>query len=109
MVDCAVSNWTAWSDCSTGCGVGTKSRHRTILTKPRFGGIQCPTNLKETTICNGRKCQRTLIEEEKDIEKGMLYIGLAGCTFSEIGLLCQPVYNRTVFCGGATPHTYQSD
>ena len=51
-VDCAMSAWSAWSPCSTGCGVGNTTRVRTITTTPKFGGAQCNATI-EVAACNG--------------------------------------------------------
>ncbi|XP_067931154.1 somatomedin-B and thrombospondin type-1 domain-containing protein-like [Watersipora subatra] len=69
VVDCEMSDWTEYSDCSSSCGIGTKSRSRTVLVEPRFGGTTCPPNLRETTICTGTSCNETEVELEQDIEK----------------------------------------
>lgn len=49
-IDCEVSNWAAWSDCSQSCN-GTQSRVRTVTQNPQFGGEPCP-ELIETRDCN---------------------------------------------------------
>ena len=36
--DCAVGDWTAWSECSTSCDQGVQSRSREITQKPKYGG-----------------------------------------------------------------------
>lgn len=54
-VHCVVSDWSAWSACSTSCGTGTIERTRTILTHPGHGGQQCPA-LTETEACINAPC-----------------------------------------------------
>ncbi|CAK8671655.1 unnamed protein product [Clavelina lepadiformis] len=52
-VDCEVSKWKPWSDCSKQCGPnGVKTRVRDILIHPSCGGDSCPKLTKE------RKCNR---------------------------------------------------
>jgi hypothetical protein len=46
-VNCGVGAWTEWSDCVS----GVQRRTRVVLTKPKFGGVECPV-LEETRNCN---------------------------------------------------------
>jgi hypothetical protein len=54
-VDCVVSAWSAWSDCSVACGGGTQIRTREVLVEPAFGGTACPV-LEEQQSCNMDAC-----------------------------------------------------
>jgi hypothetical protein len=54
-VNCAVSDWSNYGNCSKTCGGGTQSRTRTITTQPSNGGQACPT-LIETKSCNTQSC-----------------------------------------------------
>ena len=49
-IDCTVSNWSNWSNCSDNCS-GTQNRTRTIMTRAQNGGTVCPA-LTETQACN---------------------------------------------------------
>eukprot|EP00931_Biecheleriopsis_adriatica_P047950 TRINITY_DN27682_c0_g2_i1.p1 TRINITY_DN27682_c0_g2~~TRINITY_DN27682_c0_g2_i1.p1 ORF type:complete len:1370 (-),score=205.40 TRINITY_DN27682_c0_g2_i1:43-4152(-) len=40
-VDCKLSDWSVWSDCSSTCGPGVSERTRKIVTKPIYGGKVC--------------------------------------------------------------------
>ena len=40
-IDCKVSSWSEWSDCSQSCGTGSKSRTRKIESDAKFGGSPC--------------------------------------------------------------------
>ncbi|KAJ1606274.1 CpTSP9 [Cryptosporidium canis] len=51
QVDCIVSEWSTWSQCSSSCQVGTRSRTRLILRPASFEGVTCP-NLIENEGCN---------------------------------------------------------
>ena len=54
-VDCRVSAWTGYSQCSKGCGGGVKERQRLIETAPQFGGRPCPS-VHERAACNAQVC-----------------------------------------------------
>lgn len=55
-VDCVVSAWTAWHECSETCGGGQTVRHRHIGQNPSPDGKRCPENLMETTGCHTLPC-----------------------------------------------------
>ena len=52
-IDCVVSDWTPYTQCtSTQCGIaGKQMRTRTIVTQPANGGAQCPP-LEDYATCN---------------------------------------------------------
>jgi len=54
-VDCEVSEWSLWSDCSQECDSGTQSRTRSVLVEPLNGGLACPS-LSESQSCNTHAC-----------------------------------------------------
>merc|ERR1719454_130611 len=56
-VDCVMSKWSGWSKCSKECEGGTKGRTRSILTKPKNGGMSCNT-AQEFRACNVGSCDR---------------------------------------------------
>merc|ERR1719160_753365 len=56
-VDCVMSKWSDWSKCSKACEGGTKGRTRSILTKPKNGGMSCNT-AQESRACNTGSCDR---------------------------------------------------
>ncbi|XP_041371854.1 thrombospondin type-1 domain-containing protein 7A-like isoform X2 [Gigantopelta aegis] len=60
-IDCELSEWSDWSECSVTCGSGMQVRVRSILTEPADGGRKCPSlegSLKETQsrVCH-MNCQ----------------------------------------------------
>jgi hypothetical protein len=56
-IDCVMSRWSGWSACSKECEGGTKGRTRSIITKPKNGGMSCNTN-QEFKACNTGSCDR---------------------------------------------------
>ncbi|XP_039627466.1 somatomedin-B and thrombospondin type-1 domain-containing protein isoform X1 [Polypterus senegalus] len=52
-IDCVVSSWGSWSECSQLCGAGSKERTRQVITPPRNGGMPCP-DLKQRRGCFGQ-------------------------------------------------------
>lgn len=54
-VDCALSNWSAWSACSATCGFGTQHSSKSVLTAAAHGGAVCDFN-KKTQNCNEGPC-----------------------------------------------------
>lgn len=54
-VDCKVTEWSQWSECSATCGGGKQSRLRKVAVGSRYGGAACPS-LEETKDCNQTPC-----------------------------------------------------
>lgn len=65
-VDCIVSEWSEWSDCSAACGGGTQTRTRTVVTPPSGGGVACP-ELEESRSCNEDPCTTNISNRHSDI------------------------------------------
>ncbi|XP_072010680.1 SCO-spondin-like isoform X3 [Engystomops pustulosus] len=55
-VDCRVSDWSEWSECSASCGGGTSQRNRTVLVAGDPGGKPCPAPMILHRICNSQNC-----------------------------------------------------
>ncbi|CAK5038107.1 unnamed protein product [Meloidogyne enterolobii] len=57
-LDCELSEWSPWTECSSTCGRGKRNRHRNVKTFPRNGGNRCPP--REHRIqerhCENRPC-----------------------------------------------------
>jgi hypothetical protein len=56
-VDCDMSAWSGWSKCTADCGGGLQSHTRSILTKPKNGGLACNT-VEESRPCATISCDR---------------------------------------------------
>jgi len=56
-VDCEMSEWSGWSKCTAECEGGVRSRTRSLMVKPKNGGLACNT-AEETEACNTMSCDR---------------------------------------------------
>lgn len=54
-VDCAVGSWGNWSNCSTLCDGGQRSRRRPVSTYPFAGGQPCPSTV-DMEACGMQPC-----------------------------------------------------
>ena len=54
-VNCRVSSWSTWSQCSASqCGTsGNQQRTRRVITNPSCGGASCPSKMVDKRICYG--------------------------------------------------------
>eukprot|EP00746_Dinoflagellata_sp_MGD_P126039 gnl/MRDRNA2_/MRDRNA2_60966_c0_seq1.p1 gnl/MRDRNA2_/MRDRNA2_60966_c0~~gnl/MRDRNA2_/MRDRNA2_60966_c0_seq1.p1 ORF type:complete len:1834 (+),score=388.57 gnl/MRDRNA2_/MRDRNA2_60966_c0_seq1:203-5503(+) len=55
-IDCEVSDWSEWGDCSVSCSNGEKPRSRAITIQPEHGGKACPDSFEEKTACKIIDC-----------------------------------------------------
>merc|ERR1719502_2500844 len=62
-VDCVMSEWSGWSKCTADCEGGVRSRTRSLVVKPKNGGIACNT-AEETEACNTMSCDCDCTLEE---------------------------------------------
>jgi len=56
-VDCEMSEWSGWSKCTADCEGGVRSKTRSLMVKPKNGGMACNTQ-EETEACNTMSCDR---------------------------------------------------
>jgi hypothetical protein len=56
-VDCEVSQWTGWSECSAMCGGGIRTRYRQVTKMAQHGGEMCPGRNDHSDTCNPQPCQ----------------------------------------------------
>lgn len=54
-IDCELSQWGAFPDCSSTCGGGQQTRYRSIEVTSAFGGKKCGA-LTDPRTCNTKKC-----------------------------------------------------
>jgi len=54
--DCETSAWSSWSDCSTDCGKGSRSRSRNVTKSAKDGGKGCEGSMAEVVPCVADKC-----------------------------------------------------
>jgi len=64
-VDCVLSEWGYWTECSKSCGGGEKSHTRTILTPAKNGGEGCVGTVAESAACNEQACNADC---DKDVD-----------------------------------------
>ena len=55
-LDCMLSEWTGWSECSTTCDEGLQVRQRMVKRPAQEGGASCDGELKEMRPCNSGSC-----------------------------------------------------
>lgn len=56
-MDCVMSAWSEWSECSKSCGKGHLIRTRMITLEPQFGGDPCPETIQRKA-CKIKKCNQ---------------------------------------------------
>ena len=57
-VDCMVTPWSEWSDCTKKCGKEYVTRTRMIKVAAQNGGKKCPKKLERRRKCKLPKCRK---------------------------------------------------
>uniref|UniRef100_A0A803WA16 Thrombospondin type-1 domain-containing protein 7A n=1 Tax=Ficedula albicollis TaxID=59894 RepID=A0A803WA16_FICAL len=60
-VDCQLSPWSAWSQCSHSCGTGQMVRGRSVLLRAAGEGRACPQQLTQHRSCPVKPCYSWLL------------------------------------------------
>jgi hypothetical protein len=55
-VDCVVSQWSGWGECSATCEAGEEKRTREVTTDAEFDGVPCPAEMEGKRSCNLGDC-----------------------------------------------------
>ena len=55
IVNCELSQWGEFDECTKPCGGGTMTKNRTITVPPQHGGQDCDA-LSEKQACNVDPC-----------------------------------------------------
>jgi hypothetical protein len=58
--NCELSQWGSFSDCTHSCGGGMKTRSRSVIKEPLFGGLPCGM-LRQSEVCNTGPCPRDCV------------------------------------------------
>lgn len=58
VVDCVVTAWSDWSECSVTCGKGVITKTRMIRVQPQNGGRRCPRRMRRKKKCRQKKCRK---------------------------------------------------
>ncbi|XP_059178699.1 spondin-1-like isoform X2 [Physella acuta] len=56
VIDCMVTPWTVWSECSVTCGKGFIMKTREIKVQAQNGGRRCPFKLVKKKKCREKNC-----------------------------------------------------
>merc|ERR1719387_3263972 len=55
-IDCEVSPWENFGDCSVSCQTGQQNQQRVVLIEPANGGAPCPPDFERYVPCNTQMC-----------------------------------------------------
>ena len=92
-VDCKVSTWNQWSQCSATCGGGTQWRSRNMIVSPKHVGEPCPA-LVDVRPCNEEACPNPVC--------GDCWPGTSGECVSDIGVCYDMMAAPFNICPGNT-------
>ena len=55
-IDCVQSTWGAFTACDVGCGTGSRTRLRPVISVEQLGGRPCTNTTTETESCDAGPC-----------------------------------------------------
>jgi len=94
VIDCGVSEWSDWSDCSNKCGTGKSTRTRTVVRPESNGGVSCP-DLSQSRICEGDQCSRKSSESGRRSSGSTRRHKSTSSALRETGMLLPGKYSQT--------------
>ena len=110
-VDCVVSIWSEWSECSATCGEGTETRTRAVVTPAAHCGADCPP-LFENRACTRPACYECgnhIVEHGETCDDGNS-VGGDGCSVQcqiEHGWTCD-VTPCAPICGDGRRYAHEA-
>lgn len=64
LVDCKMTAWSEWDECSKRCGGGTQKRVRSVHTQAANGGKACSGDTSESRACNTNACPKIQVQKK---------------------------------------------
>lgn len=71
-VDCQLTKWSAWGNCSKTCGGGQQLRSRVVEKGTQSNGKPCEPSLMETQGCNGNRRSNAAMAKRRSTASGVI-------------------------------------